>query len=142
MEEKKEQFINLSDDCYSGIAVHKIGHTVGLAHEHNRTDRNSFILILPENIQSGQEQNFTQSSARYFSNYCLIIYLNLLTHEELTSDRLEIESCLLHSGMRQQFHPSGNFIPINVISSCGPVFSRKSFSLFRTASSAVSISGD
>ena len=38
--------------------VHELLHTLGFVHEHNRPDRNDFISINMDNIQSGKEVNF------------------------------------------------------------------------------------
>lgn len=54
------QTLNVGDYCTSGNVIHEIGHTVGLWHEQSREDRNSFVNILWENIQSGKEHNFNQ----------------------------------------------------------------------------------
>jgi|GEM_PF-1198543 len=41
-----------------GIIVHEIGHALGLIHEHQRADRDSFIQVLDENIIPGYENQF------------------------------------------------------------------------------------
>lgn len=51
--------------CSPGVAVHLLGHVVGLHHEHTRTDRDAFITVSPENLASGLAHAFdkyTQSS--------------------------------------------------------------------------------
>lgn len=45
------QKITLSPDCSAGVVLHEIGHAVGLAHEHNRHDRDQYLeRICLENI--------------------------------------------------------------------------------------------
>ena len=53
-----QQFINLASGCSTGNVRHEIGHTIGLFHEHTRADRNSYVIIHLENVESGKEHNF------------------------------------------------------------------------------------
>jgi hypothetical protein len=54
------QVINLAAGCQFGQAVHEVGHAVGLWHEQSREDRDTFVTILWQNIESGQSHNFDQ----------------------------------------------------------------------------------
>jgi Astacin (Peptidase family M12A) len=50
---EQPQTINLSDNCFSSdnrAVVHEIGHALGLMHEHQRNDRNSYISINTSNL--------------------------------------------------------------------------------------------
>ncbi|MGZ4966939.1 MAG: M12 family metallopeptidase [Chthoniobacterales bacterium] len=40
------------------VITHELGHTIGLVHEHQRSDRDNFVTILQQNIQSGLEFAF------------------------------------------------------------------------------------
>lgn len=53
-----KQTISLDQYISVGSVIHEMGHTVGLYHEHTRKDRDQYVKILWNNIQSGQSYNF------------------------------------------------------------------------------------
>lgn len=55
-----QQTISLGAGCSTGNAIHEIGHTVGLWHEQSREDRDLFVRINWQNIQSGMAAQFNQ----------------------------------------------------------------------------------
>ena len=55
-----QQTISLGAGCSTGNAIHEIGHTVGLWHEQSREDRDLFVAINWQNIQTGMSAQFNQ----------------------------------------------------------------------------------
>lgn len=53
-----KQTVSLDQYISLGSVIHEMGHTVGLYHEHTRKDRDQYVKILWNNIQSGQSYNF------------------------------------------------------------------------------------
>lgn len=53
-----KQNISLDQNISLGSVIHEMGHTVGLYHEHCRKDRDQYVSIQWNNIQSGQSYNF------------------------------------------------------------------------------------
>lgn len=53
-----EQQIWLASDCLIGNIVHEMGHTVGLWHEHTRTDRETYVEVVWSNIIPEARPNF------------------------------------------------------------------------------------
>jgi len=48
------------------VALHELGHVLGLQHEHCRPDRDRYIEILHDNIVEGYESNFRKESPSSF----------------------------------------------------------------------------
>lgn len=60
----QKQQISLARGCwYHGIVAHEIGHALGFLHEQSRPDRDAYVEIKFENIQSGKENNFRKSNS-------------------------------------------------------------------------------
>jgi hypothetical protein len=55
-----QQTISLGANCTTGNTIHEIGHAVGLWHEQSREDRDLFVTIHWQNIQSGMAAQFNQ----------------------------------------------------------------------------------
>jgi len=54
-----QQFLSIGPSAWNRSTVcHELGHTLGLVHEHQRSDRDTYVVVLTANILSGQEGNF------------------------------------------------------------------------------------
>ena len=40
------------------MVTHEIGHALGMYHEHSRSDRDNYVQVIYDNIQTGKEDNF------------------------------------------------------------------------------------
>lgn len=56
-----QQFLQLGPDAWNhGTICHEVGHTLGLIHEHQRSDRDTYVVVLTNNIVPGSEANFVK----------------------------------------------------------------------------------
>lgn len=70
-----KRWINLGQGCWKRkTLIHELGHSFGLIHEHQRPDRDSYVSILSDNIESGflwmqSKVNFDYQDAKLHSPY-------------------------------------------------------------------------
>ena len=73
-----KQSVNLASSCSYKNILHELGHVIGFYHEHQRVDRDNFIIINTENIQADKLNNFNKLFPSYgFSN---IYDINSIMH--------------------------------------------------------------
>lgn len=64
------QPIYLSSSCFNAIAVvaHEIAHTLGLMHEHQRPDRDDYVIINKENIDDSHHSDFSMIQSKFIED--------------------------------------------------------------------------
>ena len=67
--------------CSSGSMMHEIGHALGLEHEHTRPDRDQYISINWQNINTEKLRNFDMSTANKL-NYGPYDYASIMHYGE------------------------------------------------------------
>ena len=58
---------NLSSGVSISTVIHEICHALGMHHEHQRFDRDSYINVNISNVATGDQHNFTKITSNYFA---------------------------------------------------------------------------
>src|SRR5262249_58717895 len=64
-----QQFVNVTTSCSTGNAIHELGHAWGLLHEQERSDRDTYVTVLYDNIDKRYQSNFDQGTADVNGGY-------------------------------------------------------------------------
>ena len=81
-------YIDLHPLCDAGSVIHEIGHTIGLWHEHTRSDQTSNIIVNWSNIRPEVVQNFQTYTQQGFDGFDLgaTDYGSIMIYPSLISD--------------------------------------------------------
>ncbi|KAI6177672.1 Metalloendopeptidase [Aphelenchoides bicaudatus] len=65
-----EQILSLDQNCFDDyVIIHELIHSIGVEHEHQRSDRNLHVDVHLDNVESGKEFNFEMRPWRLYSTY-------------------------------------------------------------------------
>jgi uncharacterized protein (TIGR03437 family) len=64
-----EQILGVTNNCPTGSVIHELGHSWGLWHEQQRTDRNGDLTVLYQNIDKRFIGNFPQAASAADTGY-------------------------------------------------------------------------
>lgn len=81
----RTQVINLQEKkCTSvGIAIHELGHVLGLWHEQSRPDRDKYVKILTKNIRAGKMRDFARRKRYEIDTHGLAYDYDSIMHYRL-----------------------------------------------------------
>ncbi|MCB1173559.1 MAG: M12 family metallopeptidase [Leptospiraceae bacterium] len=63
------QKVQLADECTYTSVLHELGHALGAMHEHQRTDRDTYVNIITANIETDYLYAFDKVSAASYTDY-------------------------------------------------------------------------
>ena len=72
------QTLNLAEGCGIHGAIHEFGHALGFSHEHTRTDRDSYVQILWDNMDPNMAYNFYTLDTNYNTNHGTYDYQSIM----------------------------------------------------------------
>ncbi|XP_053205153.1 astacin-like metalloprotease toxin 1 isoform X2 [Panonychus citri] len=76
------QAISLGDGCHcKGIIIHEAMHALGFYHEHNRSDRDDYVTVNYDNIQSGAEFAFIKLNPHENRLYTTYDYESIMHYD-------------------------------------------------------------
>jgi hypothetical protein len=79
------QEIGVSDYAFTSVALHEIGHALGLSHEQQRIDRSRYIDIKWDNITEDCENNYTVNSASAAFDHLSFDFLSIMLYPSFNS---------------------------------------------------------
>lgn len=66
------QDLYLGSNCYyKGVVLHEMNHATGFYHEQSRPDRDKYVQVNWDNIQSGKSRNSKLKNERHSTDYIL-----------------------------------------------------------------------
>uniref|UniRef100_A0ABM0LZB5 Metalloendopeptidase n=1 Tax=Saccoglossus kowalevskii TaxID=10224 RepID=A0ABM0LZB5_SACKO len=75
------QDISIGNGCaYRGTIAHELGHAIGFWHEQSREDRDNYVTIHWDNIQSGKSHNFNKYGPETINSYSVPYDIGSLMH--------------------------------------------------------------
>lgn len=86
------QPVNIGEYCSTGNVIHEIGHAIGLYHEHTRSDRDGFVRIVTQNLDTSASFNFEKQPTANFGSYDYNSIMHYGAYAFSTNGRATIET--------------------------------------------------
>jgi len=61
--------MDFTNDAEVRTYRHELGHSLGLHHEHQRPDRDNYIIYNSDNVETGQKSQFSKMTAGSYNYY-------------------------------------------------------------------------
>ena len=89
-----QQFLQIGSGSWDRLTLlHEIGHTLGLQHEHQRSDRDTFVTILTANIVPGKEATSFKLPTSNFGAYDFLSVMHYARNRSRSTLRRRTPSC-------------------------------------------------
>lgn len=85
-------------------AIHEIGHAIGLLHEHNRPDRDTYINIITSNIKPGALHNFDKRTTNYYM-IGMIDYTSVMMYGSRITDSDMVYDITMNTLVKKDYSP-------------------------------------
>ena len=87
-----------------GIVLHELLHALGIWHEQSRPDRDKYVQVLKDNVQTGRERNFKTRSGREVDSHGVAYDYGSIMHYELNAFSTNGEPTLRIINMEEYTH--------------------------------------
>eukprot|EP01084_Bolivina_argentea_P120569 213741_1 len=123
------QEISIGRGCDIGSAIHEIGHSLGMLHTQSREDRDSYININWDNIESNMGGNFGQQNS--MANDCLRYDYGSIMHYSQFAFSKNGKSTIITTNPKGSFIGQRNKLSIVDVGCVNSFYSRCKVALFQ-----------
>ncbi len=108
--------MNLANNCWKKpIIMHEIGHALGLIHEHQRMDRDQYVVIQTENLASGflwlnEKVNFGNQDSTPFTPYD---FLSIMHYPRRAFSKNGFDTIVAQPGYEQYQDVMGHVVELS-----------------------------
>ncbi|XP_015920499.1 astacin-like metalloprotease toxin 5 [Parasteatoda tepidariorum] len=96
-----QQRLSLGNGChYFGTIIHELGHAVGFDHEHNRSDRDEYLIIYLENVAKSRQKNFRKLSPQGNILYNTFDYDSIMIYDSKAFSMNGKDTMVARNGQR------------------------------------------